>query len=240
MIISKKLDKEIKISFVGDIIASDTDYTSGFGTGSKFLKYADKIQYTEKLDYFKESDITFANLEAPLINHKKINLAPFCGSYKFASFLKNVNISIVSIANNHILEQSKEGFLSTIEILKESNIAYTGINENSLSNIEIIKKGDICFGFASYCSKHIQDLENPNIFAEINEEKIIESINVMKGRNADIIIISLHWGDEYVNIPSKSQINLAHKLIDAGANIIAGHHPHIIQNISVTCSFQSK
>ena len=87
----------------------------------------------------------------------------------------------------------------------------------------------IKIGFAAFNEVH--DIEIPETTARLSEQAVKQSIRELKKRGADIICLSLHWGNEYVHIPARWQIEFARKAIDLGADLIIGHHPHVIQPV---------
>ncbi len=223
-------DKSVKVSLVGDIFPSNLVYTRKFGNGSVFLNGIDNEWVEQTKDLFSHSDIVFGNLESPLIKDEEyVNNSSFAGSEKFASVLKNLGFDIVSVANNHILEQGFEGFLSTQNALSNADVQSIGIFNDRKSNIEVIEKNGLKFGFAGFNA--IKDIVNPNLHADLTFENVARTLDEMNTLGLDYKILSFHWGNEYINIPSYEQISLAHSVIDYGADVIVGHHPHVIQPV---------
>lgn len=219
---------KVVISFVGDIFPANMGYNSGFGVGSSFLKHYGEIWKKNINSIFRNSDLVFANLESPLIYDSIfVDKETFAGYYGFAEFMKKNKIGIVSIANNHILEQGIEGLKTTCEILKNNSIKFVGLVSDNFSKIEIITINGISFGFSAF--NDIKDIENPNLYAELNKEILTNTIKELNKLDLNYKIISLHWGHEYSYYPSLDQILLAHEIIDSGINIIIGHHPHVFQ-----------
>lgn len=224
------MKSSITIMLAGDVLPANLPYTKGFGIASMFLEHMGTYWVKNVKRFFINSDIVFCNLESPLNSDKNcINSKAFSGHYKFAEFLKRLGVNIVSIANNHILEYDKKGFLSTIEALENQKIKYVGKSINGLSNIEIFLFNKKRLGFAGFNQVH--DIRNPNLYANLTKRNVLNTIQKMIELRLDYKILSLHWGDEYINIPSRVQIELAHEFIDNGVDIIVGHHPHVIQPI---------
>jgi len=226
------LDTSIKLTFVGDICPADMRFTKGFGLNSKFIK-GEGIKWEKNLkELTKSSDIAFCNLEAPLIPSEKFDSDyHFAGTLAFADFIKRSGFDIVSIANNHILEEGIEGFNSTIKQLDKSKIKYIGKYDDESSNIEIITIKEKRIGFVAFNAVDLEKINNPKLFAEFSEKSVFKALDNLNELNVDYKIFSFHWGNEYINIPSRNQIEFAHKLIDSGVNIIVGHHSHVIQPI---------
>jgi gamma-polyglutamate biosynthesis protein CapA len=224
------MSKTIKISLVGDIFPSNIKYTQGFGNGSKILQDLGKEVEIQLINSFRNSDIIFGNLEVPLIDDNKIvNDSSFAGSKYFANSLRNLGFNIVSIANNHIMEKGRDGFISTQNALSQAGIKYVGAFNNSKSNIVVLEKNQMKFGFAAFNA--IKDNPNPNIHADLELENVKDTLDEMNSLKIDYKLLSFHWGNEFINIPSYDQRIFAHSIIDYGADIIIGHHPHVIQPI---------
>jgi poly-gamma-glutamate synthesis protein (capsule biosynthesis protein) len=218
--------------FVGDLLGADRQHTLGIGVGSTFFKEKDnppKLLYPGKNP---DQSILFGNLEAPIINEINENMPrrAFSGSFCAVEWLSKNNFDIVSVANNHILEHGSAGFESTITSLKSAHLNPVGIADvETGSNVITLEKEDICVGFAAFNDVH--DIVPNNSYAELNDTNINKAINSLKKQDVDIICLSFHWGNEYMHIPSWEQVQLARKTIDAGADIVIGHHPHVVQPI---------
>ena len=218
-----------KLTFIGDIFPGDEIFTVGFGIKSKSTldrvhQWAGNISNT-----IGKADYIVGNLESPLIDKLFAKNNTFFGSTLFANVLKESGVNVLSIANNHILEHGTEGFEQTVRLLKDKGIKTIGQNENGAPSILTIKHGDITICLSGFCDEKVCNIENPRCYASLVENDILETLEKMKANHADIIIFVFHWGNEYIQMPSLEQKALAHKLIDKGANLIIGHHPHVIQ-----------
>jgi len=224
----------IRLICTGDILPADRDHTPGIGTGAEFRRNHGRNWESFFTNFDKEKDILFGNLEAPL---PKINLGrnlntqkSFAGDTLFANWLKEVGYDVVSVANNHILEHGETGFKNTCSTLQQNGVMPVGIySADKGSNTIIIEKEGIRIGFSAFNAIH--DIENPSLYADLDENSIRKAIHALKEDTADIVCLSFHWGNEYIHFPSYDQIQLARLAIDLGADIIIGHHPHVIQPI---------
>ncbi|GAI27827.1 unnamed protein product, partial [marine sediment metagenome] len=181
----------------------------------------------QKIGHFLRGiDIIFGNLEGPIVKNPPELLD---NSLKFAfnlDVMKAVswcNFNLFSLANNHTLDMGKEGLEETKRWLRKYGIAFVGDPlSGSTNNLN-----------SSFFRDNIAFLAFNQIFPFIaKEEEIIKTIKTVKSLNLDnFLIISLHWGEEYKLINSSAQQKLAHQLIEAGADLIIGHHPHVVQNI---------
>lgn len=222
-------DKNIKIVMIGDVFPAEIDFNIGFGIKSLFEQHQGNPWKSVLKALFKDADIVIGNLESPLIPSEIKTKDSFYGSPSFASFLKECGITTLNIANNHILEQDEKGLKSTLKELYQTQIDVIGSIENNKPKIVYRTIKDIKIAIAGFSNVDLRTISNNNNFAILNEENVVSAIQQMKSNNADIKILSFHWGNEYIHQPSLEQRKLAYKCIEAGADIVAGHHPHVIQ-----------
>jgi len=173
-----------------------------------------KYPFEKTAAVLSSADTTFGNLESPLIENCPSSDTGmiFCGRKEAVEGLLYSGFDVLSIANNHILNQGQKGKEQTINILKANGIL------PSQNEITIYRANDITFGFLSF------DL------VTYPSTPLIPLIS-LKSPTVDILVVSLHWGNEYQKEPTLSQKELARKIIDSGAKIIIGHHPHVTQPV---------
>jgi poly-gamma-glutamate synthesis protein (capsule biosynthesis protein) len=216
--------REIKILFVGDIMIARSVERKIKDLNKKYI-----FPFINILSYLKSFDYVAANLEGP-ISENGIKLG---SKYSFrmkpevAKALSDSNINIVNLANNHIFDYGKIAFEDTLKNLERNNIKYFGISYEPL----IIEKYGIKIGFLGFSDflKHLDVRENKVGISVINEN-LGEIIKKAKEK-VDILIVNFHWGEEYQKLANERQRRLAKIAIDSGADLIIGHHPHVIQNI---------
>ncbi|MDP2216441.1 MAG: CapA family protein [Methanolobus sp.] len=209
--------KKVTLLAVGDITLQIKDNSHPFRNVSSI---------------FEKKDILFGNLETVLSDEgepaKKsvvLKSSPIKGKY-----LKDVDFDVLNIANNHILDLGIEGLKNTLNTLENYNLNYIGTNSNnSNSKSLILEKNGIKLGFLGYTIGRFKE-NNELCISKLNEKQIISDIKSLKAK-CNFVVVSLHWGTENVFYPSPKQIDLAHCLIDTGATLILGHHPHVIQGI---------
>jgi poly-gamma-glutamate capsule biosynthesis protein CapA/YwtB (metallophosphatase superfamily) len=199
-------------------------------------------------EILSEADIAFANLESPLSDQgAKLDGKGiwFRGNPENKEALVQAGFDVISLANNHALDYDAPALLQTIELLEAAGIKPVGGGENidEARRHVIIEREGIRVAFLAYSEmadivwsyKHPRMLkateEIPGI-APLVVEQIIEDIEKAK-EQADYVFLSLHWGVEYKEMPEDYQIEIAHQLIDAGADVILGHHPHCLQGVEV-------
>jgi poly-gamma-glutamate synthesis protein (capsule biosynthesis protein) len=218
--------KNIKIYAVGDIFLANQPTQIDKGVTRIIKTKGTEYLFKNVNNVFKNADVLMGNFETPVCEKKNIKSKIFRSEEYTIKCLAETGFDILSVANNHILEQGVDGYINTISIMKKNKILPIG--EKNKTKIISIKGTKI--GLIAFSSIDNMNINGPYQKLEIN--KIIEEIKYLK-TNVDIIIISAHWGYEYINYPSPKQIEIAHKFIDSGANIILGHHPHVLQNIEV-------
>lgn len=186
-------------------------------------------------DILKNSDIVFANLEAVYsIRGEPLNRIPvFRLNPKSFDIIKEANINIVSLANNHMFDYGPDAFIDTIKLLDKNRISYFGAGltyDDSLAPLITEIKGTRV-GFIGYREKEPKNFCNNGVVTpQINEKLIIKDITSLK-REVDFLILSLHYGWEYQFYPSPRDVDLCRLFVDSGANLILGHHPHYPQGI---------
>ncbi len=176
-----------------------------------------------------------ANLEAPVISaerntSKKAHL--FADPMVTRGILQKLNIVCVSLANNHILDCGREGLMNTIRLLDEEGIRHSG------AGFTVEQAGPVIFqhngqqiAFVAYVhpSTHPASEAYSDIILSIfDPEKAAGDISFLRAR-ADIVIVSIHWGTDYSFFHETWQSIAARELIDAGADLIMGHHSHTLQ-----------
>lgn len=224
--------KETKLFFVGDMMldrAVRTSVIKNFNNdyNSLFLN----------LSELKEADILFTNLEGDVsdIGNNVGSKYSFRMDPLVLPAIKEAGFDIVSFANNHVGDWNVPAFKDTLSRLSNIGILKTGagFTKYEAETPTIIEKNDIKFGFLGFSDV------GPNWIAATNESpgillasnpRLPEIIKKAKSKS-DVLIVSFHWGEEYKKIHNKRQELLAHKAIDSGADMVIGHHPHVIQDI---------
>lgn len=188
------------------------------------------------------ADLSVVNLETCVSDRGASTKPEGFGFQSLPSTLKgfqNAGIDLVVGANNHIMDYGKEAFLDTMTHLDQAGIAYAGIGKNAQEarQVRVFEKNGVKVGFIAYnqiipagswvaqdgaAGQAVLTQDRlPAVLAEITQAK----------QQCDYLIVSLHWGQEYVDYPSAWQTTAAKKMLDAGADMIAGSHPHVLQGI---------
>ena len=233
---SEKKKLPIKKEEVSLIAVGDISYSRGV---ERIVKKQNDINYPflKIGDYLKNADLVFGNLETPITEGREINDFEmiFRSNPLTEKALKLNNFSILSLANNHTPNFGEKGLKDTFFYLEKEGIKYVGAGENEKTAYQpvYIEKKGIKFAFLAYNDSDVVPLsykatENFAGTAFMETEKMIEAVKKAK-QKSDFVIVSMHSGNEYVNKPNSSQVNFAHSAIDAGADLVIGHHPHVVQ-----------
>ncbi|HPO68206.1 MAG TPA: CapA family protein [Candidatus Pacearchaeota archaeon] len=233
---SEKKKLPIKKEEVSLIAVGDISYSRGV---ERIVKKQNDINYPflKIGDYLKNADLVFGNLETPITEGREINDFEmiFRSNPLTKKALKLNNFSILSLANNHTPNFGEKGLKDTFFYLEKEGIKYVGAGENEKTAYQpvYIEKKGIKFAFFAYNDSDVVPLsykatENFAGTAFMETEKMIEAVKEAK-QKSDFVIVSMHSGNEYVNKPNSSQVNFAHSAIDAGADLVIGHHPHVVQ-----------
>lgn len=220
-------DSPIEFIFGGDVMLSRE-------VNNRIVKAGDYSWPFAKIsDFLKNADLTIINLESPFILSEDYTVANksfvFKASPQSILGLINSGIDLVSLANNHILNQGPKGLEDTLWILGNSGIKYIGAgrNEEEAHHGEIQNIKGQNFGFLAYAypnDNSVAKITRPGI-ANMDLEKMKSDIKRLKEQNA-IVIVFMHAGKEYSSQPNEHQILFAHSAIEAGAEAVIGHHPH--------------
>jgi len=221
------------ILFLGDIMLSR-------GVAYQITKNNDPYYpFRNVQTLFQQNDFIFANFESPVIDGQEIHAGQttFRVDEKLAPILKEMNFSVVSLANNHMLDFGQKGLLNTLKILYENKIQYVGAGQNyqEAHQYKILEKNGIKFAFLAYNDSDV--VPKTDEATESRPSTAFMDVGVLKkdvakaGAAADFIIVSMHSGTEYQEGPNSRQIEFGHAAIEAGADLVIGHHPHIVQKI---------
>lgn len=223
----------ISFSFLGDMML-DRGVRSSVNKNFN----GDYSDLFSKMEVLKKSDVVFANLEGPASDQGRDlqNLYSFRMDPDTIPALKGAGMSIVSVANNHAGDWGREAFIDTLNRLEENEILYTGGGiSKDVESPTIIEKYGMKIGFLGFSDVGPQNLSAKEDTVGIllaNNPRYEEIIKNAKSQ-VDYLVVSIHWGDEYKTTNNARQETLAKKAVDAGAKLVIGHHPHVIQNTEV-------
>lgn len=174
-----------------------------------------------------QADVTIGNLEGVIQSpHIKTayNTVRFSFAPKVATLLKSVGFDALSLGNNHSRDFGSKGINATRTYLEKNNIKSFGDFNNSLDTMVYHHEGEVPLLVVG-----VHDTFN---YASTTD--VVENISLLRSAHRDTyVIVYIHWGDEYMTTSSRHQRIFARKMIDAGADAVVGHHPHVVQEIEV-------
>lgn len=217
---SESSQPKTSLLFVGDIMLDRGVEYQIQKAGNDFFYPFKKIH-----SFLKKFDIVFGNLEGPIVKEP-----PYFSdeSFKFAfhketaKALKRANFGVLSLANNHTDNMGWGGLRETRFLLGEQGIDYVG-EPSGCSQDAVLQKGRV--HFLAF---------NKTYHFNCSDEAIANVVRGVRLQNPEgFLVVSIHWGEEYQLKSSASQKDLGHKIIEAGANLIIGHHPHVVQEVEL-------
>ncbi|MGE5678364.1 MAG: CapA family protein [Pseudomonadota bacterium] len=226
-------EEELVLSFAGDIMfdKSVAGYIKAKGGDYIFQGYE---------VYFKGSDIVFGNLETAISGKGEPNIDKeynFRSSQDIIPYLKKYNFTALSIANNHAMDFGRTAFVDGLKALGENGISYGGGGMNKKEAVDgvIIERKGMKIGFIAF-SGVIPDVDwyagqkRSGMIGsyKVHEPEVLGAVSGLASR-CDLLVVSVHWGKEGTKVPGAREVELGHKLVDAGADVVMGHHPHIVQ-----------
>ncbi|MBP3597311.1 MAG: CapA family protein [Clostridia bacterium] len=227
-------DITISMAVIGDIMCHNTQYKSAYANG----KYDFSHVFEDIKSKIEPADIAIGNLETTFAGSDigYSSYPTFNTPEALATDLKELGIDVLSTANNHSLDKGYTGVERTIKYLDEAGIAHTGTynSEDSAQQITALEVNGMKIGFLAYTygTNGIPVPKGkPYCINLINKEKILSDLNKAKQLNLDLIVVQMHWGQEYQAKPNQEQKDLADFLFQNGADIILGSHPHVLQSM---------
>jgi len=226
----------LKIACVGDVMCGNSFYALGRGVASSLDKYGEGFLPYEIVNYLSAHDLVLCNVESVLsdIGRKNYVLRSvhMRGKPEVAKYMANWGVTVANVANNHILEHGYDAAVDTVNLLQRAGIKTIGAGRNGTFQRGIQVEEVTCFdrkiNLIGVCFREEK-------YAFDGGAELDETIEAVKSlvRCGKIVIVSVHWGDELMDRPNVQQKQIARSLIEAGASLIIGHHPHVVQGIEM-------
>lgn len=215
---------QIVITAGGDCVLGSEESTrsSPFSFDSMIERTGYDWPFSRLKDLFQTDDVTYVNLECVLKNSSADKASGrmynFRGPSEYTEILAQGGVDLVNIANNHYIDYGAKGKRATRDALTAAGIPYSGYGFTY-----IYEKDGIKIGFGGI--RETIYLQNP---AQVDKD-----IAVLKNAGCDAIVYACHFGKEYSRVHSELQTEIAHRAVDAGADIVIGHHPHVVQGVEI-------
>jgi len=231
----KNYKTEAVIAGIGDILIHDRVYEDAkTKSGYDFTPMLASVK-----PMLQKPDLLIANQES-IPGGEKLGISTypsFNSPYEIIDAIMDAGVDMVTCANNHSLDKGEAGIVSAINYYEQKGLTYTGIfkSPEDKEEIRIVTKNGIRFAVLSY-AEHFNGIPipegKPYLVSKLDKERILSDIVKAKSE-ADVIVLAIHWGDEYVRTPNDMQKSLAQEFIKNGADIILGHHPHVLQQMEL-------
>lgn len=224
--ILKVQDKEpdkvtLTISAAGDCtLGTDENFYYATSFPAKYEEVQDPgYFFSEVLPICAQDDLTIVNMEGTLTQEtaRKNTLYAFKGDGAYAQILTEGSVEAANLANNHSHDYGEQSYQDTIQVLENAGITTFGYERTAVVEVKGVRVG---LSGTYELADHMDC-----------EEEMIRNIETLEENGAQIIIATFHWGSERENIPNNVQVELAHSAIDHGADLVLGHHPHVLQGI---------
>lgn len=226
---------------VGDNLIHSSIYIQAGRRATADLKYDFGLSYENIQDYISSADIASLNQETMMAKSYEPSSYPtFNSPTELGDLMVDIGFDVINLANNHMLDKGEKGLRETLEFLNsKEDLVVVGayLNEEEYLNIPTITHEDIVFSFIG-ATETLNGLTLPSSsdlylgFVK-SEEQIEELVEQVKRAYliSDVVVVNIHWGTEYTHTPTDFQVQVAERLVTAGADVILGHHPHVIQPV---------
>lgn len=231
-----KNEKSIRIKAFGDIMShlGQINYALYAGGGQEH-DFSEQFKYMS--DFISDADLSIGNFESTSNPNLEYSGFPkFNSPEKYLLAIKNSGFDILTTANNHSLDTGVEGVKTTVNAMDKYGIEHVGTRADNQEDRVLYKFVDgIKLAFLSYTydtnglENQIEDIDITKYINYLDDQLIKEDIEAAKNNKADFIIVYPHWGVEYQASPSQDQIELGRNMIEWGADLVIGNHPHVVQ-----------
>lgn len=247
-----EVERDIVITAVGDMKFYEWQLERAYDETTKTFDFASSFAYIES--YLKNTNYLVGDIETTLAGSGNGAYTDYNGyganrrtmlfntPEVLADNLSHIGFDLITTANEHALDSGGTGLTTTLHHLQEAGLRVTGTRNSETDPVYMIEKiSGMNTGFIAYTNvmTNTEDTESLNLVNYLdnyNEEKITQMCNQikqMREEGAETVIVLLHFGTEYASIPEETDKNLAHRLIEAGADLILGSHPHVPGTIEV-------
>lgn len=234
-------EKEVSVVFAGDIL-----FDHNYAVMASTLQRGNGIEGSvsrDLLDVMRDADICMINNEFPYTDRGEPTpdkIFTFRAKPQYASWLLDMGVDIVSLANNHVYDYGEISLLDTLDTLNEIGMPYAGAGRNLEEAMRPVHFEVDGIDIAFICATQIERLDNPNtkgatensagVFRCLNVEKLLQAVRSAK-QESDFVVVFIHWGTESTDELDWAQKDQAPKIAEAGADLIIGAHPHVLQPI---------
>ncbi|MFD1038333.1 CapA family protein [Virgibacillus byunsanensis] len=230
----EKIEQEITVSAIGDMLIHNSVYQdANTGNGYDFTTMLEAVKPT-----LNDTTLSFANQET-MIGGDALGLSSyptFNSPKEVGDALKWAGVDVVALANNHTLDRGEEAIQNAIDHWETIDMMYTGAykDQEDRENIRVYETDEgisIAFLAYTYGTNGIPVPEGKDYLVNLIEQEMIASDIARAKEQADVVALSLHFGNEYERMPSEQQKELVQFAADQGVHVVLGHHPHVLQPV---------
>jgi len=237
---------EVSFAVSGDVIPHDAVRAAAAAAGDGEAGW--QALFSDVADVFEGVDFGFVNMETPVAPEHSHGTKPFMFDAPLAlpQALKASGIKIVSFANNHAMDQGWAGFAETREHLRDIGLLFAGTSDNAATAFQPVftEAHGIKVGWLGMTrwlngNRNPDDPDAPHVnffpypgeaggALGADEATVLAAVKAARAQ-CDLLVVSIHWGIEYSPTPRPEDVDFAHKALEAGASVVVGHHPHVLQ-----------
>jgi poly-gamma-glutamate synthesis protein (capsule biosynthesis protein) len=239
---------QVSFAVAGDVIPHEPVRAAAAAAGEGAVGWG--ALFADVSDIFKRADFGFVNLETPVAPAHSRGSKPFMFDAPIALLeaLKANGIKIVSFANNHVMDQGWAGFAETREHLRDQGLLFAGSGDDAAQAWQpvVVEANGIKVGWLGM-TRWLNGNRNPDKDSEphvnffpypgesggapgADDGQVLEAVKQARAK-CDLLVVSIHWGTEYAPAPRPEDVEIAHRMLEAGASAIVGHHPHVLQPV---------
>jgi poly-gamma-glutamate capsule biosynthesis protein CapA/YwtB (metallophosphatase superfamily) len=230
---ARHAEPSIEVVSVGDILLDR-------GVARRVERHGKGVVFARVRDSLAGADLAFGNLECPLTLgcDRSPRRIAFRANPRYVEELTFAGFDIVSLANNHSLDCGRTGLLETMRNLKRSGLRWCGAGrtrtEAEAPVVLNVKGIRIAFvGFTAIAPPGVESLKTDGPTVALASRAAIERAVAAARGEADVVVVSLHWGLEYASRPGSEQVELARAAVEAGASLVIGHHTHTLEGMEL-------
>lgn len=211
----------LTVSAAGDCtIGTDEQFDKNSNFDAFYIVKKDPAYFFQNVrEILSADDLSIINMEGTLTEStdRQEKTFAFKGDPKYTQILTEGSVEAANLANNHSKDYGEQSYTDTIQYLESAGITTFGYDRTAVMEIKGVKVGLVgIYVLADGMGR---------------QQQVIDNIQAVKNQGAQVVIVSFHWGTEKSNYPDDTQKTLAHTAIDSGADLVLGHHPHVLQGI---------
>jgi gamma-polyglutamate biosynthesis protein CapA len=227
----------IRVAAVGDLMVGDSSTAVGFGFRSRLPGVKLSAALAGLAPRLQSADIVIGNLECPLV---PVGSGPsrwaqdqMRGDPEYARVFRQAGFTAIAVANNHAVQHGASGFAATVGYLRAEGIGVIGVRGEppwQVDPVSYTHRSGSKVAMLGYSWRPRQFGTGVPPYAEVDPPAVLADIARARATH-DSVIVSLHWGEEFVSQPSQEEVGFAHALVDRGADLVLGHHPHVTRPV---------